>query len=168
MAAGPARRRVLFVCMGNICRSPTAEGVLRARLAVAGLGDHVEVDSAGTHGYHAGEAPDRRAQSHAKKRGYDLSGLRARRIVEGDLMRFDHVLAMDEDNLEVLRSLAPAGATAKIQLVLTYARRHRGTLEVPDPYYGPPAGFERVLDLLEDACDGLVESLRAELAASAP
>jgi len=157
-----ARVRVLMVCMGNICRSPTAEGVLRAKLGKAGLDRHVEVDSAGTHGHHAGEAPDRRAQKHAASRGYDLSRLRARRIVAADFERFDWVLAMDADNLERLRELRPDTAPARLGLLMEHALRHRDVGEVPDPYYGPPAGFERVLDLVEDACEGLLLRLRAE------
>lgn len=157
-----ARVRVLMVCMGNICRSPTAEGVLRARLRAAGLDRHVEVDSAGTHGYHAGEPPDRRAQKHAASRGYDLSKLRARRVVPADFERFDWVLAMDADNLERLRELRPEGAQARLGLLMEHARRHADVREVPDPYYGPPAGFERVLDLVEDACEGLLLRLRDE------
>ena len=155
-----ARLRVLMVCMGNICRSPTAEGVLRAKLGKVGLDRHVEVDSAGTHGYHAGEPPDRRAQKHAASRGYDLSKMRARRVVAADFERFDWVLAMDADNLERLRQLRPEGAPARLGLLMEHARRHADVREVPDPYYGPPAGFERVLDLVEDACEGLLLRLR--------
>jgi len=157
-----ARFRVLMVCMGNICRSPTAEGVLRARLRSAGLERHVEVDSAGTHGHHAGEPPDRRALRHAASRGYDLSRIRARRVVPADFERFDWVLAMDTDNLQRLRDLCPAGAPARLGLLMEHALRHRDVGEVPDPYYGPPAGFERVLDLVEDACEGLLLRLRED------
>jgi protein-tyrosine phosphatase len=158
VAAG--KTRVLMVCMGNICRSPTAEGVLRAKLQAAGLHRAVEVDSAGTHGFHVREAPDPRAQRHAAKRGYDLSALRARRVVAEDFDRFDHVLAMDGDNLAFLRELAPPGSAARIGLLLAYARRQAAPADVPDPYYGAAEGFERVLDLVEDACDGLVDHLR--------
>ncbi len=158
MAAG--KTRVLMVCMGNICRSPTAEGVLRAKLQAAGLQRWVEVDSAGTHGFHVREAPDPRAQRHAAKRGYDLSALRARRVVAEDFERFDHVLAMDGDNLAFLRELAPPGSPARLDLLLSYARSTAAPRDVPDPYYGAAEGFERVLDLVEDACDGLVDHLR--------
>lgn len=153
--------RILMVCMGNICRSPTAEAVLRTKLKAAGLARAVEVDSAGTHGhYHSGERPDARAIKHAAARGYDLGKLRARRVVEQDYMRFDWLLAMDEDNLAQLRQAIPIGTTARLGLLMNHARRFAGVREVPDPYYGAPAGFERVLDLVEDACDGLIESLR--------
>ena len=153
--------RVLMVCMGNICRSPTAEGVLRAKLEAAGLGREVEVDSAGTHGHHhAGEAPDPRAVKHAAARGYEIGKLRARRLVDEDFERFDWLIAMDDDNLAFMQSAAPAGSAVRIGLLLEHARRHAGVREVPDPYYGAPAGFEHVLDLVEDACDGLVEALR--------
>ena len=155
--------RVLMVCMGNICRSPTAEGVLRAKLQAAGLHRLVEVESAGTSGLHGGEPPDARAVRHAAARGYDLSKQRARRVVAVDFQQFDRVLAMDESNLDGLRRAAPADATARVGLLMAYAQRFGDVLEVPDPYYGPPAGFDRVLDLVEDACDGLVARLTQEL-----
>jgi protein-tyrosine phosphatase len=160
-----AQVRILMVCMGNICRSPTAEGVLRAKLARAGLAERVSVDSAGTLGTHAGEAPDARATAHAAARGYDLSALRARQVQTADFERFDWLLAMDEDNLSWLRNRAPAGAAPRCALLTTFAGRHDGPLEVPDPYYGNPAGFEAVLDLLEDACDRLVAQLARSLTA---
>lgn len=156
--------RLLMVCMGNICRSPTAEAVLRHKLQAAGLDKTVEVDSAGTYGGHAGEPPDARAQRHAKLRGYDLSRLRARRLTAADFARFDRVIAMDEDNLSRIADLAPEGHEARLELLMLHATRHVDVKAVPDPYYGPPAGFERVLDLIEDACDGLV----SELARNAP
>jgi protein-tyrosine phosphatase len=162
-----AELRVLMVCMGNICRSPTAEGVLRAKLKAAGLATRVEVDSAGTTGYHSGEPPDARAIRHAAKRGYDLSRLRARRVTGEDFQRFDWLLAMDEDNLERLVEMKPDEARARVELLMPHGRRFSGTREVPDPYYGAPAGFEHVLDLVEDACDGLVVSLQNELGTSA-
>ena len=156
-----SKTRILMICMGNICRSPTAEGVLRRKLEAAGLGDVVEVASAGTHGhFHAGEAPDARAQKHAKARGYDLSKGRARRLAHDDFARFDWLLAMDEDNLAALRASAPADSPAQIALLMAHAGRFADVREVPDPYYGPPAGFDRVLDLIEDACDGLVKALQ--------
>jgi protein-tyrosine phosphatase len=166
--AEAARIRVLMVCMGNICRSPTAEGVLRAKLQRAGLHGVVQVDSAGTHGYHSGEAPDARAIRHAAQRGYDIAGLRARPVLPHDFMQFQRVLAMDEDNLDWLRRKAPPGAVARIEPLLAHARQHPGTTAVPDPYYGGPAGFDHVLDLVEDACDGLVAQLQAELRAAPP
>ncbi|WP_457390573.1 low molecular weight protein-tyrosine-phosphatase [Roseateles sp. P5_E1] len=150
-------RRILFFCMGNICRSPTAEGVMRAKLAAAGL--DVEVDSAGTHGYHVGAPPDERSQEHALKRGYDLSRLRARKLVAEDFARFDLVLAMDADNLTHAERLCPPSQRPRLKLLMDYAP-HAGNPQVPDPYYGGAAGFDEVLDLVEAACDGLVESLR--------
>ncbi|MBV8037068.1 low molecular weight protein-tyrosine-phosphatase [Roseateles sp.] len=151
-------RRILFFCMGNICRSPTAEGVMRAKLAAAGL--DVEVDSAGTHGYHVGEPPDERSQAHAARRGYALGALRARKLIAADFSRFDLVLAMDEDNLANAQVLCPPAQRHRLKLLMDYAPR-AGRPHVPDPYYGGTAGFEEVLDLVEAACDGLVAALRA-------
>ena len=153
--------RVLMVCMGNICRSPTAEAVLRQRATLAGWAGRLVVDSAGTHGWHAGEAPDPRARAHGARRGYDLAALRARRVETVDFERFDLLLAMDRDNLSALLERCPPGAEARVGLLMRYARRHRGVDEVPDPYYGAAAGFERVLDLVEDACDGRLDELGA-------
>lgn len=155
----PSPRSILLICMGNICRSPSAEGVLRAKLEAAGLGRQVRVDSAGTLGYHAGEAPDPRAVRHAAARGYDLTRLRARKVEREDFSRFDWILGMDEDNLARLRQIAPDDARADLGLLMDHALRHAGVREVPDPYYGSAAGFERVLDLVEDACDGIVARL---------
>jgi protein-tyrosine phosphatase len=155
---------VLMVCMGNICRSPTAEGVLRARLQAAGLADAVHVDSAGTHGYHVGDPPDARAQRHARARGLDLSSQRARRVGASDFDRFQLILAMDEDNLAELERLRPDGHPNRPRLLLEFAPRHAAVREVPDPYFGGPDGFDRVLDLVEDACDGLLAHLRQRLA----
>ena len=152
------RRRILFFCMGNICRSPTAEGVMRAKLKAAGL--DVEVDSAGTHGYHVGAPPDERSQEHAHKRGYDLSTLRARKLVAEDFARFDLVLAMDDDNLANAQRLCPPSQRHRLKLLMDYAP-DAGNPHVPDPYYGGAAGFDEVLDLVEAACDGLIASLRA-------
>ena len=164
----PDAVRVLMVCMGNICRSPMAEGVLRAKLQQAGLHTRVVVDSAGTHGYHSGEAPDPRAIRAAAQRGVELSMLRARPVQPEDFSRFDWLLAMDQANLDWLQSRLPEGAQTRLGLIMEYARRHAGVREVPDPYYGAAAGFEHVLDLVEDACDGLVARLAAELPASPP
>ncbi len=150
---------VLMVCMGNICRSPTAEGVLRHKLAQVGLHERVQVDSAGTISTHAGEAPDARAQTHAARRGYALSGLRARQVRAADFERFDLILAMDCDNLAWLREACPAPLQPKLRLLMSYAPQ-LGRNEVPDPYYGGPAGFDVVLDLVEAACDGLLDQLR--------
>jgi protein-tyrosine phosphatase len=158
----PNVTRVLMVCMGNICRSPTAEGVLRAKLRQAGMLGRVEVDSAGTQGYHTGEPPDARAIRHAAQRGYDIAALRARQVAAQDYSRFHWLLAMDEDNLAVLRKQAPAGSAVRTELLMAHATRHPGVREVPDPYYGTAAGFEQVLDLLEDACDGLIAQLRSQ------
>jgi protein-tyrosine phosphatase len=156
--------RVLMVCTGNICRSPTAEGVLRKMLGEAGLHRRVEVDSAGTVDYHAGAPPDVRAQAHAAKRGYDLSRLRARKILPADFERFDLLLAMDADHVEYLRERCPAGHADRIKLLLSYAPRQPAGAEVPDPYYGAPAGFETVLDLVEEACEGLLLHLQERVA----
>ncbi|SPA14489.1 putative Protein-tyrosine-phosphatase [Cupriavidus taiwanensis] len=152
---------ILMCCMGNICRSPTAEGVLRAKLDAAGLAALVELDSAGTHEYHLGRAPDPRTQRHALQRGYDLSALRARKVGVPDFDRFDLILAMDRENLAGLLKLRP-DAGGKVRLLMSFATRHEAD-EVPDPYYGEGDGFERVLDYIEDACDGLVAELRQRL-----
>lgn len=155
--------RVLMVCMGNICRSPTAEGVLRARLAAAGLEGQVEVDSAGTHDYHVGAPPDHRSQDHAARRGVDLSTLRARQVCAGDFERFDLLLAMDRDNLELLEEACPGPHLRhKLGLLMGFDPEARSEV-VPDPYYGGAAGFERVLDLVEAASDGLVKHLAQTL-----
>lgn len=152
--------RVLMVCTGNICRSPTAEGVLRHKLVQAGLGQIVAVDSAGTQGYHTSEPPDPRAVKAAARRGYDIGSIKARPIRPEDFTVFDWVLAMDRSHLEWL-SRRSAAAQVRAGLLMAAATRHTGIEEVPDPYYGGPEGFERVLDLIEDACDGVVARLRA-------
>ncbi|OYY74198.1 MAG: phosphotyrosine protein phosphatase [Gammaproteobacteria bacterium 28-57-27] len=156
---------VLFVCMGNICRSPTAEGVFVRKVHEAGLQQQIRIDSAGTHAYHIGNPPDERMQRAALRRGYDLSTLRARKVDVQDFTRFDYVLAMDEDNLAILQQL-------RAQLDAARVRAHLGLMmdfadaevshphEVPDPYYGGEAGFERVLDMIEAASEGLLENIR--------
>ncbi len=153
---------VLLCCMGNICRSPSAEGLLRAEAARLGLDGQLHVDSAGTHGYHAGEAPDARAQRHAQRRGVDLGSLRARQVEPADFERFDLIVAMDRDNLQWLREACPPQLQHKLRLMMSFAPR-AGTDEVPDPYYGGAEGFERVLDLLDQACAGLLGHVQAEL-----
>lgn len=154
--------RVLFVCMGNICRSPTAEGVFRKVLRECRLEDRVEVDSAGTHGYHVGESPDPRTQRAAASRGYDLSNIRARRVAPQDLEYFDLILAMDRSNLETLRRMCPPEAQMRIGLFMEYAQSFDDD-EVPDPYYGLGHGFDLVLDMIEDASAGLAEALQKRL-----
>ena len=149
---------VLMVCMGNICRSPTAEAVLRHKLRAAGLGLRVRVDSAGTHAWHAGAPPDHRSQRHAVRRGYDLSTLRAREVVAADFARFDLILAMDWDILALLEERCPEGSRHKLRRLTEFARHHDSPV-VPDPYAGGGEDFEFVLDLVEDACDGLIETI---------
>lgn len=158
---GEPMKRVLFVCTGNICRSPTAEGVARVLIARRGLDGLIEVDSAGTEGYHVGAAPDPRARKIALKRGYDLSSLRARKLEVPDFQRFDLVLAMDEGHLEIMERMCPQVYRPKIALFMRYARAHRRT-DVPDPYYGGDAGFEAVLDYCEDGVEGLLDTLKPE------
>ncbi|MBK8890870.1 MAG: low molecular weight phosphotyrosine protein phosphatase [Dechloromonas sp.] len=151
--------RVLLVCMGNICRSPTAEVVLRKYIQTNNLGEFIEVDSAGTHGYHVGEAPDSRTQRAASARGYNLSQLRARKVASQDIDYFDLILAMDRSNLDNLRRLAVPESHERLGLFMKYAR-HFDDDEVPDPYYGLGHGFDLVLDMIEDAAQGLVDELR--------
>lgn len=152
--------RILFVCMGNICRSPTAEGIFRHIAGQRAPDLKVEVDSAGTHDYHVGEPPDRRAVSAASRRSIDLSGLRARRVEAADFERFDLILAMDEENLQELQRRATPQYHERIRLMMDYAP-HAGRKAVPDPYYGGTQGFEEVLDLLEEATEGLLQELLA-------
>jgi len=150
---------VLFVCMGNICRSPTAEGVFRYRVAAAGLGERFVIDSAGTHGYHVGEPPDARSMEFAAKRGYDLSAQRSRKVAASDFEKFDHVLAMDHDNLRLLEAECPPKHRHKLGLFMAHAASSASDV-VPDPYYGGGQGFDLVLDYIEDASDGLIAALR--------
>jgi protein-tyrosine phosphatase len=152
-------RKVLFVCLGNICRSPTAEGVLRAIAAREFPGVTLEIDSAGTADYHVGEPPDRRSVAAARRRGYDLARLRARLIRDEDFNRFDYVLAMDRANLAELERRRPPDARARLALFLEFAP-DAGVAEVPDPYYGGIEDFERVLDLCEVAARGLLSRLK--------
>lgn len=154
--------RVLFVCMGNICRSPTAEGVFKHFVAQAGLEEHILSDSAGTHDYHVGEPPDPRTRRAAAQRGYDLAALRGRQVTRRDFDEFDYVLAMDETNLSLLERLCPPSHAHKLKLFLEFSGDP--TLrEVPDPYYGGAQGFEQVLDLVEQASRGLLEHLHHRL-----
>ncbi len=142
--------------MGNICRSPSAEAVFREQLRAHGLAHRCEVDSAGTHGYHIGEPPDPRSQAHARQRGIDMSALRARQVQPSDYAHFDLLLAMDANNLALLRQRCPADQPhSKLRLLTEFCLHDQTADAVPDPYYGGPEGFERVLDLVEDACEGL-------------
>lgn len=150
---------ILFVCMGNICRSPTAEGVTSKLIINNRLESIIKVDSAGTHGYHVGELPDPRTREAAMKRGIDLSGRRARKVIPEDFERFDLLLAMDYDNLALLKRGARPEHHAKLGLFMSYASRF-DTDEVPDPYYGGEQGFELVLDMAEDAARGLIKALQ--------
>lgn len=149
---------VLFVCLGNICRSPTAEGVFRHRLAQHGLSSRVAVDSCGTGGYHRGEPPDARARREARARGMPIDDLRARGLTQRDFARFDYLLAMDRANLDTLKRLAPADFTGRIALLLDFAAEYRGG-EIPDPYFGADDGFGRVFELVEAGCAGLIAEL---------
>ena len=152
---------VLFVCMGNICRSPTAEGVFRHKVANAGLQDQVHIDSAGTIAYHVGHPPDPRAQKAAQKRGIDLSSQRARKVTSRDFEAFDFVIAMDSDNHYELEMICPEGHEDRLHMFLKFAQ-HSSEIDVPDPYYGGGRGFETVLDLIEDASEGLLQHLKEQ------
>lgn len=156
------RTGVLFVCMGNICRSPTAESVFREHVKRAGLLDDILVESAGTGDWHVGQPPDRRAILHARRRGYDLEALRARQVRREDFARFDWILGMDVRNLRDLKALQPPGYTGYLGLLLDFAPE-LGVREVPDPYFGAPEGFETVLELTERACAALLAHVQARL-----
>lgn len=151
--------KVLFVCMGNICRSPSGQGVFEYLVEQAGLSAHIQVDSAGTHSYHVGSAPDERAQAAAARRGIDLSDQRARRVSEADFIEFDYILAMDRSNYADLEELALPDYRDRLHLLMDFAAQLSED-EVPDPYYGGSRGFERVLDLIEEAARGLLEDIR--------
>lgn len=159
MAVEAEKIGVLFVCMGNICRSPTAEGVFRHMVREAGLAEHLHIDSAGTHAYHVGEPPDRRARAAAERRGVSLDDIAARRIEAADYLEFDYVIAMDSDNLARMQAQADDTYQDRLSLFLEFAEGDER--EVPDPYYGGEAGFERVLDLVEEASRALLETLRS-------
>ncbi len=154
--------RVLFICMGNICRSPTAEAMFRSKAVKAGIAPFLLIDSAGTHDYHAGVAADPSAQLAAKKRGYDLSALCARQVSRYDLEIFDYILAMDINNLTVLHQLGGADLWQKPKLMMSFSNLYKGK-EVPDPYRGGMEGFDLVLDMLESATDGLLRVVKQEL-----
>ena len=151
--------KILFVCMGNICRSPTAEGVFRHVVEREGMADRIHIDSAGTHAYHIGEPPDARSQAAAARRGYDLSTQRARQVAMEDFTDFDYVLAMDLHNHELLLQRCPAPHRGKVRLFLEFAG-DVAVREVPDPYYGGAQGFEAVLDLVEAGAEGLLRHIK--------
>ena len=152
--------KVLFVCMGNICRSPTAHGVFQALVDKHDLGAAIQVESAGTHSYHVGNPPDARSQATARQRGVDLSGLRARRFVSADFTEFDYLVGMDQANIADMRAIRPETASARLQLMLEYSQQF-SQLEVPDPYFGDD-GFELVFDMIDDAALGLLRQIRNE------
>ncbi|MEK8018900.1 MAG: low molecular weight protein-tyrosine-phosphatase [Candidatus Parabeggiatoa sp.] len=154
--------KILFVCMGNICRSPTAEGVFIQLVQQAGLSEQIQIDSAGTHDYNIGNPPDLRSQEAAHQRGIDLSKLRARQVKVADLVEFDYVLAMDKYNYQILDSICPLEHEHKLHLLLDFAPE-LNTQEVPDPYKGGDNGFEQVLNLIETACNGLLNEIREQL-----
>ncbi|KHJ51760.1 low molecular weight phosphotyrosine protein phosphatase [Halomonas sp. NyZ770] len=153
-------KRVLFVCLGNICRSPTAEGVFQQAVVRAGLDDRITIDSCGVGDWHVGKAPDPRSQAAARQRGIEIGHLRARQLKVSDFHEFDYVLGMDRENLAAMRALQPASSQAQVGLLLDYAGLPQS--DVPDPYYGGDEGFEQVLDLIERASQGLLDELQRE------
>lgn len=156
---------VLFVCMGNLCRSPTAHGVFKRKLMDAGVAHQINVDSAGTHSIQPGSPPDERSQMHAAKRGYDLSDLRARQLTDNDFERYDLILVMDWDNLALVQEDCPPEHLGKVRRLTEFCLTH-DTPVVPDPYHGSEKGFDQVLDLVEDACDGLLRHVKQKIAAA--
>jgi len=154
--------KVLFVCMGNICRSPTAHGVFRELVRNEGLGDLIAIDSAGTHAYHVGKPPDERAQATARSRGFDLSDLRARQVRPEDFIEYDYVLAMDDENYVTLEAQCPSEHLNRLRMFLEFAPEE-GVREVPDPYYGGAKGFEYVFDLVDAASRGLLQDIKRRL-----
>ena len=152
--------QVLFVCMGNICRSPTAHGVFQTLVDEQSLTQRIRVDSAGTHSYHIGSPPDPRSQATAFRRGIDLSGLRARRFESGDFIEFDYLLAMDSNNLADMLAIKPDDAAARAELMLVYSERFKQR-EIPDPYFGDD-GFDLVFDMIDDAARGLLQQIRRQ------
>ena len=162
MKNSPANFSVLFVCMGNICRSPTAHGVFKRKLMDAGMVHLVKVDSAGTHNYHPGSPPDARSQAHAAKRGYDLSDLRARQITDDDYAKYNLILVMDWDNLALVQEDCLAEHLTKVRRRTEFCLTHDAAV-VPDPYHGGTKGFDQVLDLVEDACDGLLRHVQQKI-----
>ena len=156
---------VLFVCMGNICRSPTAHGVFRQKVIEQGLALQVAVDSAGTHNYHPDSPPDERSQVHAAKRSYDLSDLRARQIQDEDFERYDLILVMDWENLALVEDVCPPTYLGKVRRLTEFCIQNDSPV-VPDPYYGGSHGFDHVLDLIEDASEGLIKHVRQKVASA--
>ena len=151
-------KKILFVCMGNICRSPTAHGVFRKLVNDRGLEEQIYIESAGTHAYHVGEAPDPRSQKMALSRDVDIGDLRAQKVEVSDFYEFDYIVPMDEDNLNSLKKLQPEDATAEVFLLLSLVKK-RVDHDVPDPYYGGRKGFENVYDLVAEGCDALLEKV---------
>ena len=162
------KKSVLFVCLGNICRSPTAHAVFQSMVDKAGLSDEIFVDGAGTGDWHLGHAPDRRSAAAAVLRGYDMSALRSRLVTVEDFSKFDYIIAMDADNLRNLRNMCPPDGKAELELLLDYSRKpeYDAVSEVPDPYYGGEDGFPHVLDLIEDASGALLDYIKAEISAA--
>ena len=154
---------LLFVCLGNICRSPAAEGIMRHIVERRGLEDRINIDSAGVSGWHEGELPDRRMRSHGADHGYDFSS-RSRQFSRDDFKRFDHIVVMDDDNYSDIPAMAPnEDERSRVVMMTDFLRHHTGHTSVPDPYYGGDRGFELVIELLEDACEGLLEQVIKDL-----